>query len=52
MLGREVAALLSEVRPAGNHQTSFDGTGLSSGVYMYKRSAGHYTQTKKFTLVR
>ncbi len=34
MLGREVSVLLEEKRGAGAHEVTFDGSGLSSGVYI------------------
>ena len=34
MLGREVSVLLEEKRGAGVHEVMFDGSGLSSGVYI------------------
>ena len=34
MLGREVSVLLEEKREAGAHEVTFDGSGLSSGVYI------------------
>jgi hypothetical protein len=34
MLGREVSVLLEGKRAAGTHEVTFDGSGLSSGVYI------------------
>jgi hypothetical protein len=36
ILGREVAVLVNEKRTAGRHDVTFDGTGLASGVYLYR----------------
>lgn len=36
MLGKEVAALVNEYKPAGNYSIQFDGKNLPSGVYIYK----------------
>lgn len=52
MLGREVAVLINEARPAGNHTVSFDASALGSGVYVYRLQAGSFTQTKKMTLIK
>jgi plastocyanin len=38
-LGGEVAEISSGLQEAGQHQVSFDGSGLSSGVYFYRLQA-------------
>jgi hypothetical protein len=52
LLGREVAVLVNERRPAGNHEVRFDGSGLSSGVYLYRLTAGPYVESRKMLLIR
>ncbi len=52
LLGREVSVLVNDRRDAGVHEVRFDGTGLSSGVYFYRLTAGSSVQTRKFLLVR
>jgi hypothetical protein len=52
LLGIKVAQLLNEVKDAGTHSVSFDGSNLSSGVYFYKIEAGTFTSTKKLTLLK
>ncbi|MFN0157722.1 MAG: alpha-amylase family glycosyl hydrolase [Bacteroidota bacterium] len=52
VLGREVATLVNEDLPAGTHQRSFDARGLASGVYLYRLSAGEYTETRKLVLMK
>jgi Ca-activated chloride channel homolog len=42
LLGREVAILVDEMITAGAHDVTFDATGLSSGMYMYRLTAGAY----------
>jgi hypothetical protein len=37
--GREVATLVDGVQSAGEHQVTFDGAGLASGVYLVKLEA-------------
>ena len=39
MLGREVAVLVDEQKPAGIYQVTFDAHSLSSGIYFYRLSA-------------
>ena len=52
VLGKEVATLVNEVKPAGNHEVSFNASNLSSGVYYYTISAGKFTSTKKMILMK
>ena len=52
VLGREVAVLVDELKSAGNHQVTFDATGLASGVYYYVLNADEQTLTKKLTLIK
>ncbi len=52
LLGREVSVLVDEKRRAGVHEVKFDGTGLSSGVYFYRLTAGSYVQTRKLVLMK
>jgi hypothetical protein len=44
--------LVNENRPAGWHTVSFNGAGLSSGVYVYRIQAGGMVQTRKLMLVK
>jgi len=50
--GQQVATLVQGDQEAGYHEVRFDGTGLSSGVYFYRLTAGSYVQTRKLILVR
>ena len=52
ILGNEVATLVSEEKPAGAYEVIFDGTKLSSGVYIYKLEAGLFTDAKKMILLK
>jgi hypothetical protein len=51
LLGREVATLVDEHKPAGEHNVAFDGSRLPSGVYLYRLQAGGLVQTKKCILL-
>jgi hypothetical protein len=42
ILGREVAVLLDEQKAPGKYQVEFDGAKLSSGVYIYRLTAGNF----------
>jgi hypothetical protein len=52
VLGREVARLVDERKPAGSYQVTFDASSLASGVYLYRMTAGSFVQTRKMTLLR
>ena len=51
-LGREVAVLVNEQKPAGTYEVEFDASDLSSGIYFYKLQAGSFVQTRKMILLR
>jgi hypothetical protein len=51
-LGKEVATLINDVKPAGSYEVQFDASNLPSGIYFYKLSAGTFTETKKMVLIR
>jgi hypothetical protein len=52
ILGREVANLVNEEKPAGSYEVEFLASNLSSGVYYYQLKAGDYAETKKMILLR
>lgn len=52
ILGQEVAALVNEVQEEGVHSVDFAGTSLSSGVYLYRVSAGEDVQTRRMLLLK
>jgi hypothetical protein len=52
LLGREVAVLVNENKPAGSYEAQFDGTGLSSAVYMYRLTAGEHVASRKMVLTK
>ena len=51
-LGREVAILVNEKLNAGHYEYTFDGTGLTSGVYFYRINTGEFVETKKMLLLK
>lgn len=51
-LGQKVATLVDEMKDEGYHDVRFDGSGLASGVYFYRLSAGENVETKKLLIVR
>jgi N-acetylneuraminic acid mutarotase len=52
LLGREVATLVSEEKPAGTYKLTWNAAKLPSGVYFYQLKAGSYTATKKLLLLK
>ncbi|MFU8860410.1 MAG: T9SS type A sorting domain-containing protein, partial [Cyclonatronaceae bacterium] len=52
LAGRRVAVLIDGNRAAGWHTVNFDGSTLSSGVYMYRLSTGDFVQTRKLLLLK
>lgn len=52
MLGREVAILVDEARPAGRHTVTFNASALGSGVYLYRLQSGSMTETRRMTLIK
>ncbi|MBI5471774.1 MAG: T9SS type A sorting domain-containing protein [Ignavibacteriae bacterium] len=51
-LGQRVATLLDEHLSVGQYQLTFDGARLASGVYIYKMTAGSYSESKKMVLMK
>jgi len=52
VLGREVATLVNEEKPAGTYDVEFNASNLSSGIYFYSITTGNFHQTKKMILLR
>ncbi|MCH9029829.1 MAG: T9SS type A sorting domain-containing protein [Bacteroidetes bacterium] len=56
VLGKEVATLVNEEKPAGEHEVEFQsavgGRQLASGIYFYQLKAGSFVQTKKMIFLK
>ncbi|MCC5907904.1 MAG: BspA family leucine-rich repeat surface protein [Balneolaceae bacterium] len=52
MTGRQVATLVDGQVSAGSHTVTFDASGLSSGVYIYRLQAGGQLLTRQLTLIK
>jgi hypothetical protein len=52
ILGREVALLVNENKSAGYYKVNFNGSKLTSGVYIYTIQVNGITQSKKMLLAK
>jgi Arylsulfotransferase (ASST)/Secretion system C-terminal sorting domain/Cep192 domain 4 len=52
ILGREIVTLVNEEKPAGKYTVTFDATNLSSGIYLYRITAGIFSNVKKMLLIK
>jgi len=52
MLGREVAILVNEQKPAGSYQAAFDAHLLPSGVYFYRLQSESFKEIKEMVLIK
>jgi hypothetical protein len=51
-LGQEVAQLVDGEKPAGVHSVKWNASGLASGLYFYRITAGDFVQTKRLILTK
>ena len=51
-IGRSIRKLLENYMNVGKHEITFDGTGMSSGVYYYQLRVGKNIYTKKMLLIK
>lgn len=52
VIGREVAMVVSDELPAGNHAWQWNAQGLTSGVYFYRIQAGDFVDAKKLMILK
>ncbi len=52
VLGRDVRVLVGKVEKPGSYSLTFNAGDLPSGVYFYRMSAGDFSATKKFILIK
>jgi len=51
-IGRKVATILNEARPAGEYTLQFDGSNLSSGIYYYRMETPGFVKTRSMVLIK
>ena len=51
-IGQQVSVLANEEKEVGTYRINFDATGLPSGIYFYRLSAGNFVTTKKMVLLK
>jgi hypothetical protein len=52
LLGREVRTLVNGRQGPGHYEVRVDGSGLSSGIYIYRLIAGDFAESRKMVLAR
>jgi photosystem II stability/assembly factor-like uncharacterized protein len=52
VLGREIATLVNEEKPAGTYEVTWNAADQPSGVYFYQLKAGSFSATKKLLLLK
>jgi hypothetical protein len=52
VLGNEISKLVNQQQSPGYYSTTFEGHGLSSGLYIYNMKAGNFTASNKMILIK
>ncbi len=52
VLGREVAVLVNQRKAPGSYRVKFNASGMASGVYLYRLTAGDFVQTRRMLLLQ
>jgi hypothetical protein len=52
LLGKEIAKLVNESKPAGKYIVEFNAQNLASGTYIYRLNAGNFSKYKKMLLIK
>jgi len=52
ILGREIAKLVNENLKPGSYETQWNASGLATGVYFYRLTAGDFTTIKKMVVLK
>ncbi|MCD4692863.1 MAG: T9SS type A sorting domain-containing protein, partial [Calditrichales bacterium] len=52
VLGQRVQTLLNRIHETGSYSVTFNATGIPSGIYYYKLTAGSLVQVRKMVLIK
>jgi hypothetical protein len=52
MLGRELVTLVNDYQTPGYKRVALNPYGFASGAYVYRLTAGNFSDAKKFVLMR
>ena len=52
LLGRHVVTLVDEPLRPGRYEVSFDASGLSAGIYLYRVRMGDFSAVRQMTLLK
>jgi len=52
LVGQVIKVLVSETQTPGRYEVEFDGSELTSGVYLYKLQINGFTSVKRMTLLK
>ncbi len=52
ILGNKLKVLVNDEQGSGLYEVKFDGSGLASGIYLYRIQAGQYSDTKKLVILK
>ncbi len=52
VLGQKAATVVDEIMTSGRHETAFDASHLSSGLYIYRLTAGSHSTQRKLVLLK
>ena len=52
ILGKEIATIIDEEKPAGSYEFNFEASTISSGIYIVQLTAGNFLTTSKMILLK
>ncbi len=52
LIGQKIATLINDELNAGQYNVEFNGSGLTSGIYLYRIQAGNFSSVKKMLLLK